>query len=268
MGNSLKRYYVGWDVSGWHTDRDALCVLTDNGPCPQLEGEPWCHNLRDLIVRETGWQLLASVLRNCCVEIDNGLELIFAIDAPLGWPISVTDLLTGYKTEPVGSTGKHNPYLFRATELFLKERGFQPKSVVSDRIGSPSTKAIHFLSVVELQPPEKVGVWEDQRDQKKVTVIETYPAVCKRSMTLNKHFCTLSINGAFQNSLTGYDRYDEDLKDALYCALVAWMFAANRRNELQAPDENVPAEEGWIWVPQDALKSTSDQIECGTIENG
>ncbi|MOA11415.1 hypothetical protein D3C78_1313540 [compost metagenome] len=43
-----------------------------------------------------------------------------------------------------------------------------------------------------------------------------------------------------------------DLRDALTCALVAWLFHC-RPDDLVHPGPDVPMSEGWIFVPADAL---------------
>ncbi len=252
MDNSPKRYYVGWDVGGWHCERnsrsrDALCILVEEDSEPHVKGKPWRGSLRKHLTGNRT-QVTEAILECCCIEIESSSELIFAIDTSLGWPESFIHLVTNYKTDSVPCEGRYNPYLFRQTEMFLACNGFRPLSTVRDMIGSPSTKGMHFLSVVGLQPPQKVGVWENRRNQRTVTAIETYPAACRSSETLRSYFCRLSKDQAFTNSLTGGEHHDRDLEDALYCALVAWKFATHRE-QLPSPDGNVPVEEGWIWIP-------------------
>lgn len=200
-------------------------------------------------------RITEAILTQCGIEVETPSNLVFAIDAPLGWPESAIRLLTESATSSVGRTGRHNPYLFRKTEVFLKEQGFQPKPVIGDRIGSPSTKSIHFLQATGLQRLE-IGVWENRQNQRTVTAIETYPAACRSSEALKHYFSKLRNHYAFESCLTRNKRHNKDLKDALYCALVAWLFATNREC-LQSPSEDIPVEEGWIWVPQDALASES-----------
>lgn len=258
MDSSPTWYYVGWDVSGWHTNGDALCVLREDDFGLQIEGRPWHGNLRTDLCNSESSEVTDAMLGRCGIWSEDSSHLVFAIDTPLGWPRSFIRLITNSETTLVTPDGRCNPYLFRQTERFLAKRRFQPLSPVRDMIGSPSTKGIQFLHAIGLQRSREVGVWEDEHDQPTVTAIETYPAVCRSSETLKEHFSSLSIECAFQDSLTHNERHDKDLEDALYCALVAWLFVTDR-GCLWSP-ENVPMEEGWIWVPQDA--------EREAVENG
>ncbi len=129
-----------------------------------------------------------------------------------------------------------NPYLFRETERYLFRHGLRPLSAVKDMIGSQATKGMHVLArfAPEVQ---RCGVWSDGGT---LTAIEAYPSACKTSAlvaALRKDHAPLG---------------HEDKEDALTCALIAWLFACEP-HLLEAPDGDIPLDEGWIWVPGDAL---------------
>lgn len=155
-----------------------------------------------------------------------------AIDTPLGFSEQFLNL--AYNAKAVGSVGASstNAYLFRQTERHLFEQGLAPLSAIKDMIGSQATKGMHALakyaSVVS-----SCGIWTDGSG---FTAIETYPAACRKSQPIARLTDSLESLGV------------EDLDDARVCALIAYLFA-NERSSFDAPSENIPAREGWIWVP-------------------
>lgn len=160
-----------------------------------------------------------------------------AIDAPLGFSETFIQLLTERRAAASIDASSTNPYLFRRTERYLFEHGLSPLSAIKDMIGSQATKGMHFLAKFAPRIAE-CGVWSDGAS---LTAIEAYPSACKRSSTvqaLRQFYSALS---------------HPDCEDALTCALLACLFAGNRR-ALVPPEAEVSPHEGWIWVPRDALE--------------
>ncbi len=100
-------------------------------------------------------------------------------------------------------------------------------------IGSQATKGMHVLA--RFAPRiESCGVWSDGAT---LRAIEAYPAACRGAVTDKDALdCLPPLN-------------HDDLVDARVCALVACLFATDRSAFMQPP-EDVPAREGWIWVPK------------------
>lgn len=241
------KYYVGWDVGAWHCDRnakskDALCVLKAGKDGPEITGAVWRGNLKPKLNELRVSDLVRDMLRLCEVEATGELELVFAIDTPLGWPRSMLSLLGGGNIVEVEEF-RQNPYLFRETERFLADCGFEPLSAVQDRIGSQSTKGIHFLRATSSQADD-VGVWRTRQARADTTIIETYPAPCEKSETFRKLFDPVTDTDIFQSQVGQRGVASrKDACDALRCALIAWLYA----NELQclaAPNGDEGFEEG------------------------
>lgn len=257
--------YIGWDVGGWNCDknnksRDALVILDDQR---QLLGTPWRGNLRHTINEaETSQQWLTMLLELCKVEewviaALSNTEVVLAIDTPLGFSQQFQNLLNGKAvSEYIGSSAV-NPYLFRHTERFLFENGLTPLSAIKDMIGSQATKGMHVLA--KYAPHIlSTGVWGDGNN---LTAIEAYPSACKTSATVEELLKPFiyAIKDTGKPIKTIWDGAEfikginhEDKRDALLCALIAWLYR-NNPQELAQPDENVPHSEGWIYVPQDSL---------------
>lgn len=225
-----RHFYIGWDVGAWNCDknpksRDAIVILDNNG---RLIGTPWRGNLRETINKSKSTEDFISALLSFC-ELGNteNKSITMAIDAPLGFSDGLINLLNGSISNENFESHTSNHYLFRQTERLLFKEGFKPLSSIKDMIGSQTTKAMHVIN--KFTPNiQSCGVWTDITGMLKI--IETYPSAC-REMELNN---TLDEN------------VNQDIKDALVCAEIAYLFV-NKRSILVSPASDIPKKEGWIW---------------------
>jgi hypothetical protein len=250
--------FLGWDVGAWHCDRnqksrDALCALSlGNGGRPVLAGQPWRGNLRQALARE-GSDPIAEMLRLAQVDPLGIGGVTVAIDAALGWPNAFRNLLIrGEVSEVIGETPFENKLLYRETDRVLKQNGHRPLSVVQDMISSQSTKAIVFLKRAGLVRTEP-GIWRSADGTKpQVTAIETYPTPCQVHEAFAESCAEISSCEGFIKVCGKREHVEKDVRDSLYCALVAFAFATDRE-QLLSPEEagsEIPLEEGWIWIPK------------------
>jgi hypothetical protein len=242
-------YFIGWDVGGWNCDtnrdsRDAIVILDST---LAIAGKPWRGNLRKFIneASSTG-EWIRQLFALCTADHPgDAVRAILAIDTPLGFSEAFVGLVTGLKCVGPVEEFRANPYLFRETERHLFRHGLTPLSAITHQIGSPATKGMHVLAKFAPQLTQ-CGVWTDGAC---LTAIEAYPSACKTSDTMHEL----------------WRRYPEldhpDKRDALTCALIAYLFAS-RPDTLSIPDRAVPISEGWIWVPKDVLRP--EQHERGT----
>ncbi len=236
-------YFVGWDVGGWNCkknpkSRDALAVLHVKEGALALCGSVYRGNIREGI--NSHGSLAPLVNGYCKTEIAAQDSITLAIDTPLGMPQAVYALLTG-GTLPASLSADYseNPYLYRQTEFWLFQKGFSPLSAIKDMIGSQSTKGMHLISKLGLTTPKgECGIWSAGG----VTAIETYPTPSMTSARVKTLYAGLNLP-----PLTHEDRIH-----AVFCALVAYLFATDR-SSLPAPEAGTPKSEGWIWIPADAV---------------
>lgn len=227
---SVEKYYIGWDVGAWNCDknkssRDGIVILNKDG-C--IIGK--CRgSLRDLInSSETDQQFLTNLFKECNLTYQDQ-HIVLAIDAPLGYSDAFVKLISANDAfDKDINDFKDNPYLFRATERFLYDQDYTPLSAVNHMIGSQSTKAIHFISKFECSV-ESVGIWKT--GNKRLTVIETYPAVNNVDVPAE------------------LDDQHTDINDAFKCAYIAKVFDQDR-SKLYSPINDVSEKEGWIWLLQ------------------
>lgn len=227
--------FIGWDVGGWNCDRnpnsrDALVVLDAAGA---WIGQPWRGNLRETLnTAPTGVDFLTAILALCKVPTIAPPRATIAIDAPLGFPTAFAQLITGGPALTQIGQSAANPYLYRATERRLAAEGVTPLSAVKDMIGSQSTKAMH--AVARYTKPVAPGVWSDGEH---LTLIETYPALCRSR-----------ARGTFNDLATATNNREIDILDAEVCAQIARAYV-QRPDWLEPPPPDLPASEGWIWAP-------------------
>lgn len=247
-GNTT-HFFIGWDVGGWNCDknrasRDALVILDSQRT---ILGQPWRGNLRTTINdANTGLDWVTALFALCRAELPAGpVHATLAIDTPLGFSDAFRRLLVqGEFVEPIGHSD-NNPYLFRATEHFLFNHGLRPLSAIKDMIGSQATKGLHVLAKF-VPKVERCGVWTDDDC---LTAIEAYPSACKDSAQIQ----TLLRPYAEDQTLDHQDK-----RDALTCALLAHAFHYQPET-LAEPPADISTTEGWIWVPQDALRPAVGQ---------
>lgn len=236
MTGGRDQVFIGWDVGGWNCDknptsRDALVVLDATG---SKIGQPWRGNLRQIInAATTAADFLTAILALCKLTPPMGTtKATIAIDAPLGFPAAFAQLITG--GAPLDQIGRshENPYLYRLTERRLTDEGLSALSAVKDMIGSQSTKAMH--TVARFTKMIAPGVWSDGAQ---LTLIETYPALCRAR-----------ARGVFPELDKPINGPRADIMDAEVCAHIAHAFVL-RRDWLEAPPADAPVSEGWIWAP-------------------
>lgn len=247
-------FFIGWDVGGWNCDknpasRDAIVILDE---ALSIFGQPWRGNLRTHInAAATTRDWVAALFTRCGATLPAGpATATLAIDTPLGFSQAFTQLVTKRQAAGPVERSSANPYLFRRTEHWLFEHGLSPLSAVKDMIGSQATKGMHVLA--RFAPiVRSCGVWTDGA---LLTAVEAYPAACRGSATLS------ALRRQFAALAHG------DLDDALTCALVAHLHAT-RPAALAQPEACVPASEGWIWLPQDALPAAPREVSKAATQN-
>jgi len=244
-----RTYSIGWDVGAWASKYgDALWILNGEG---KTQGKPAHGNLGDDIKKaQTAKAFIQFLFIRCKTELppDTGVVTL-AIDSPLAFPVGFVKLLTGkcHLPEPLGKA-INNPYLFRGIEAFAaKIRKRNPLSPLQDQIGSQATKIAHVLSKFKLRN-NRAGVWLARRDGgMAIRVIEAYPAMSKKTRGRLLPDCLQQL---YETELKKVYRTNQDERDALICASVAYLFTQRPSVLYQPLDKGFVPEEGWIWFPK------------------
>jgi predicted nuclease with RNAse H fold len=242
MNRQTNAYSIGWDVGGWNCDhneksRDAIVILNES---LGVVGKPWRGNLRDTINKASTSRDWVSQLFDLCKNslADINVEVTLAIDTPLGFSTEFQNLITLRTPQSIIGLSDTNQYLYRKTERLLFERRKRPLSAIKDMIGSQATKGMHALAKFA-HHSRSCGVWSD--NGRNLIAIEAYPASCKESRLTKELLNEIKLPAT-----------NEDIQDAAICAVVAHIFRTSR-GELWPPSNEIPTNEGWIWLPKDAL---------------
>lgn len=253
----MSNLFVGWDVGAWNCDRnpksrDALCALEIRaGGRLVVAGEPWRGNLRPLLVTASGSRLIDGILELLRIpRAARRRAITIAIDTPLAWPRAMLELVMKRRAVEVPPEADRNPYLFRAQERELFDGDLRPLSAVRDMIGSQSTKGIHFLQRTGLTA-RATGVWGGAG----VMAIETYPSAV-RDRKLRAKRDMLVATSASGDGRARTVAWQHDVRDAITCALVAWLYRTDR-GRLAPPTRSADPAEGWIWLPRTTARRTA-----------
>ena len=280
-------YYVGWDVGAWECakkenaskSQDAICILNpqDNkvitwtgnifdeygtDKCPFIKRLP--NILKDIIAKN-------EIEPDSEIIIEPDSEIIIAVDAALGapqtarilWDLSCPDINI---EKQYGCPRTENTLLYRATERWIDENIFEknnnpPLSLVRDRIGSQSTKALSVLRSWEMTWSSKELIWHSEDN--KIIAIETYPSAArtrvdidwlkqKLPMILGQDLNQLNWCEKWQKraSLPEQIKEKSDIIDALICAYVAKKYKEGEVCKCESKEYQEAATlEGWIWIP-------------------
>ena len=90
------------------------------------------------------------------------------------------------------------------------------------------------------------GTFDNGLSKVGLTAIEAYPSACYPSARKEGSAMIGELRGHFPAL------EHEDHEDALTCALIAYLFTT-QQDTLVQPESNVPSNEGWIWLPRDAI---------------
>jgi hypothetical protein len=257
------RYFIGWDVGAWHcqedgdSSKDAIAVLDENLRLIGL----WEGNLGDQLVEKHASGLAAAnefldFVMSKCTPSGNDKPIsyhhfILAIDTPLGWPRAFLNLVRHFstKTVPARKVSKSfplsskiaNPLLHRKTETLLGKA----LSAVQDQIGSQSTKALFLLRDIGAVRAG-CGVWNV--DGANLSIIETYPSPCLRSLQFIEFLTSLQA----EKEVDSGDKFD-----GIVCAAAAFAFSRpESSNILLFPSTDIDSAEGWIFRPNDLIKAS------------
>ena len=116
---------------------------------------------------------IAEIIKSWIQEDD---KVIFAIDAPLGWPENLgTSLYYHFAGQELSVEA--NLLFHRETDRFIKKSlGKQPLDVGADRIARTAHAALKIIGEVQLAINSKIEMAWNPEKLNKISVIEVYPA--------------------------------------------------------------------------------------------
>lgn len=207
--------------------------------------------------------------------------VLLAIDAPLGWPKSLSKSLCSHNAGEMLSESPEQMFM-RATDRWVRDEiGKTPLKVGADKIAIQAHKALSFLNKLFGKDEPLPLAWEPGH-VKGVSVIEVYPAAtlkgrnilgadCKGKESEEKRKCIanwregvidrLGIDDVWLSEDLVKNRVvfeNEHVFDAVLCVQAAADFAEDKNDEVTPPENakvdgvkvgvRLAKKEGWIWV--------------------
>jgi predicted RNase H-like nuclease len=191
--------------------------------------------------------------------LDGSARVLLAIDAPLGWPEKMGEVLSHHAAgAPVGVEA--NRLFRRHTDRIIKERlGKQPLDVGADRIARTAVAALEILEALRRQTGHPLPLAWAPDYEGPIAAIEVYPAGTltryglpatgykKGSDRARRQTILHGLEGRWQLGCDGSPLLESaDVLDAAICVLAGCDFLRGKAVAPSNPD--LARKEGWIWV--------------------
>ena len=196
-------------------------------------------------------------------EKKNG-GVLLAIDAPLGWPKSLSKSLCWHKAGRALSTPADRMFMRETDRQVCKAIGKTPLKVGADKIAIQAHSALSFLNNMRNETGRAIPLAWKPGCVKGISAIEVYPAATlkergfpfegyKKDTEQAENVradiidrLRLESEMELHENIKDEMRNNDDVLDAVVCVLAAADFAKGDA----APPENMKLakKEGWIWV--------------------
>ena len=206
-----------------------------------------------------------SVAENISDWIYRNDKVLIAIDAPLGWPVSLGNKLFAHAAGDYIDEESNN-MIRRMTDRFVKEKiGKQSLDVGADRIARTAHAALKMLGELREITNQELNLCWNPGDVYKTSVIEVYPAatmetynilntgykdknkISEREEILNDLKSHIDIDKSLEEALIS----NADILDSAICILAATDFL--NKEVFMPEDGDLAKKEGWIWVRESGL---------------
>lgn len=214
----------------------------------------------DKLQKPVNTQSVAEIVSSWIVTETHSTYLL-AIDAPLGWPVSLGQELVNHTAGSYLNT-EANTLFRRETDRFIKQQVAKlPLDVGADRIARTAHAALKLISDVKEQTGRKIELAWNSQLSSGVWAIETYPAATLKVLCIRHQAYKKAEHSAQRKEIctalakvlrfkAGVDRslmeQDDDILDAVVCLLTGFHFISN---QCMSPiDLFLAKKEGWIWT--------------------
>ncbi|NCB74153.1 MAG: DUF429 domain-containing protein [Clostridia bacterium] len=198
---------------------------------------------------------IAEIIMNW---IHEGDKVVFAIDAPLGWPENLGNTLFHHLAGQALSV-ESNLMFRRETDRFIKKTlGKQPLDVGADRIARTAHAALKILGELQQANNKMEMAWNPEK-LNKMAIIEVYPAATLQCYGIRSDGYKEKGQQAERDEILNglrkvmdfrcdsiHMRQSADVLDSTVCLLAANDFL---NGDVYFPSDLEKAKkEGWIWV--------------------
>jgi len=217
--------------------------------------------------------------KTAAIEISKWLQegekpALLAIDAPLGWPQTLSRVLATHRAGEELKADAHDMFR-RATDVFIKQKtGKTPLDVGADRIARTAHAALCLLRDIRCNLKlERIALAWEWPPAELLSAIEVYPAgtlkahrfrssgykkfnqIAEREETIRALRPTVLLPDEVLQKMES----SADVLDAVVCLLAARDFLLGEA--MPPTDRNLAKIEGWIWT-RDPVLALRDQTEA------
>jgi len=246
MKNSpMATYIVGIDCATKDHKVGIAKAIVENGRCTVLDAQP-C----------TAKDTAAATIKHWHNETP---LCLLALDAPLGWPMSLGKTLIQHKA------GDHislcsNKLFHRSTDDSIKSRlDKRPLEVGANLIARTAKAALDLIEKIREGTGESIPLAWEMREPRQLSAIEVYPAATRvslyskiarlpdkvqdRKQILDAIAQTIDVSAVLADA-----EKSDHVFDAVLCVVAAFEFINGRCQPPDSHDLDTAKHEGWIWV--------------------
>jgi predicted nuclease with RNAse H fold len=229
-----------------------------------------------LIIRRCGVGLRSTA--DVVLEwLDGAENVLFAFDAPLGWPIALGDELHRHQAGAALSAGSDALFRRAADDSIHRRLGKLPLEVGASWLARTAAAALRLLEEIRSLSGRPIPLAWTVDEPESWRVIEVYPAATRIAHGAEGGGGSVEGLSEALDWTAAQDAIacSADAGDACVCALAAADFLAGRA---VGPDDFALARrEGWIWAPDVSLgcpaepsvpAEARDAIDCPACAKG
>jgi len=219
-----------------------------------------------LVIREAMLCGTKAVAQLACEMVSSEAPTLFALDAPLGWPLALGDALARHRAGAAIRGAGHSLFRRRTDEIVKCVTGQQPLDVGADRIARTAVAALALLDDVRRRLACSIPLaWTPTIGE--TAAIEVYPAATLRQLGIKprgyKRATQATTRVAIVQKLADVAEVDlvcdaaeanADVLDAIVCVIAGADFLRGTCRPPTTGELRDAEREGWIWFRADGAR--------------
>lgn len=222
-----------------------------------------------------GWDELAEATADL-IEKEASNSVLIALDAPLGWPQALAEMLPGHFAAKAPQFTANEMFRRRTDDVVKEKLKKQPLDVGADKIARATHAALRFLGLLRKATGLAVPLAWSPGQPTEVSAIEVYPAATLIAHGLPSKSYKQSTNESKNKRHKLVERLADivelneptckemvarhDLLDAAVCVIAGVDFAEGDVVEPLSEEIDQAKREGWIWFK--ASRSETGGSDC------
>lgn len=241
----------GWRVIGIDCAVDPVNVGVAVG---EIEG--------DCVVVRAATQCAKTrgVAETACAYAEGAAHVLFALDAPLGWPEALGRTLADHRAgQPIVSVG-HMLFRRRTDDIVAREVKHQPLDVGANLIARTAAAALSDLEAIRSRFGAPIPLAWEVPPAANIAAIEVYPAATLRQLGVAPSAYKKPKEAANRlrmienlaavadlSAIHDVAAQHADAFDAAVCVIAGFDFLLGRCRPPAGDERELARHEGWIW---------------------